>query len=128
MKGILRLKEDKTWVVEYNVWDDERTYELPVCPETMLLIKCKPELEVEFKESANDNKVCAKLIPTQSKDEKIIKSRVKELMSNNFKIKTRLGNDCEICGEHIGEWSKPVCDECFDTLKELVIQRRTLKK
>jgi len=124
MKGILKLKEDKTWVVEYQVWDDERTYELLICPETMLLVKCEPGLEVEFKEFAKDDEICAKLIPIKPKDDYDVQSRVKELMKNNIKIKSRIGKDCEICGEHIDEWNKPICDECFDILKQLILEKK----
>lgn len=67
MKGILRLKEDKTWVVEYKVWDDERTFELPLLPESALIVRIKPDLDVEFKELPKKEKIYAKLIPIQFK-------------------------------------------------------------
>lgn len=121
MRGILKYKEDKSWVVEYQVWDDERIYQLPVCPETMLLVKCKPDLEVDFKEFVEEDKVCAKLIPNDSKN------RVDQLMKNNIKIKSYFGRDCEICGEHIDDWNKPMCVSCLDALKELILERKKSK-
>lgn len=126
MKGILRLKEDKTWVVEYKVWDDERTFELPLLPESALIVRIKPDLEVEFKESPKEEKVYAKLMPKQSKEEFDVKSRVKNLMRNN--IKSRLGKDCEFCNEHIDDWNKPICDGCLEALKELVLERKNKSK
>ena len=31
MKGIAKITE-KGWAVEYNVWEDDRTYQLPIFP------------------------------------------------------------------------------------------------
>ena len=122
MKGTLKLKEDKTWVVEYTVWDDDNTHEVPVKPETMILISCKPGLDVEFNIKEEDSKIYAFLKP--SKYESSIDDRVKELMGNSKKIKMRLGTDCKICDTHIDGYDKFICDECFEALKELIIDRK----
>lgn len=128
MKGIVKHKEDNTWVVQYEVWDDERTYELPLLPESLLIVRLKPDMEVNFKEIMKDDKVYAKLNLTEefenNKTEFDVKRRVDELMRNNIKIKTRLGKDCEICGEHIDDWNKPICVGCLEAIKELVLERK----
>jgi hypothetical protein len=42
----------------------------------------------------------------------------------NYKIKTSFCKNCEICGEHIDGWSQPTCKECFEALKELILERK----
>ena len=50
-----------------------------------------------------------------------LEKQVKELMGNSKKIKMRLGTDCKICDTHIDGYDKFICDECFEALKELII-------
>ena len=66
MKGVIKIKEDKSWVIEYQVWDDDKSYELPLLPESGLTIRVIPNLEVEFKEVTKDGKVYAKLLPEKN--------------------------------------------------------------
>ena len=48
-------------------------------------------------------------------------------MSNNLKIKTSYGDNCEICGETTKEY-RPICDKCMNALKDLILEKRRLNE
>ena len=64
MKGTL-LKNGKDWLVE--VWEGFTLHEYPLTPESLLIRRCRPGLEVEFKtvevERDGDILLYAKLLP-----------------------------------------------------------------
>ena len=46
-------------------------------------------------------------------------------MTSINKIKTNYGNNCEICKETMETFfSKPMCDKCYEALKELILEKR----
>jgi len=46
-------------------------------------------------------------------------------MTSINNIKPNYGKYCEICKETI-EWAKPMCDKCYEALKELILEKRKI--
>jgi hypothetical protein len=48
-------------------------------------------------------------------------------MSSINNIRKTYGNNCEICKETMEIFnSKPMCDKCYEALKELILEKRKI--
>jgi hypothetical protein len=137
-------KKEKGWIVKYEdiirlfPFTQYGSKELPLYPEdSVYCLDADNGQEVEFeivKVFGSESFECAKLINSDKEQQKkylieIMEEDAKDgLYKNDYNIKTSFGKDCEICGEHIDVWSKPTCDDCLETLKEIILERKEQKK